>query len=45
MFRIVIYSLVYIIVFIYECFNNCSYCNFCLDFGKSFWLSLLEVEK
>ena len=45
MSRIVTYSPAYTIVPTYECFNNCSYCNFRSDPGKSSWLSLSEAEK
>ena len=40
MSRIVTYSPAHTIVPTYECFNQCSYCNFRTDPGKSDWLSL-----
>ncbi|MBD0301919.1 MAG: 7,8-didemethyl-8-hydroxy-5-deazariboflavin synthase subunit CofG [Tolypothrix sp. T3-bin4] len=38
--RTVTYSPAYTLVPTYECFNRCTYCNFRVDPGKSFWLSL-----
>ncbi len=38
--KIVTYSPAHTIVPTYECFNQCSYCNFRTDPGKSDWLSL-----
>ncbi len=38
--KIVTYSPAHTIVPTYECFNQCSYCNFRTDPGKSPWLSL-----
>ena len=43
--RSVTYSPAYTLVPTYECFNNCSYCNFRADPGTSPWLSLAEAEQ
>jgi FO synthase subunit 1 len=39
------YSPAYTLVPTYECFNQCSYCNFRTDPGDSPWLSLEAAEK
>ncbi|MEB3177751.1 MAG: 7,8-didemethyl-8-hydroxy-5-deazariboflavin synthase subunit CofG [Nostocaceae cyanobacterium] len=43
--KIITYSPAYTIVPTYECFNNCSYCNFRTDIGKSPWLTISAAEK
>ncbi len=37
---VVTYSPAYTLVPTYECFNNCAYCNFRVDPGKSPWMTL-----
>lgn len=39
------YSPAYTIVPTYECFNNCTYCNFRIDPGKDNWLTLENAKK
>ena len=43
--KIVTYSPAHTIVPTYECFNQCSYCNFRIDPGKSPWLSLDRAKE
>jgi 7,8-didemethyl-8-hydroxy-5-deazariboflavin synthase len=43
--RIVTYSPAYTLVPTYECFNNCSYCNFRTAPGQSPWLGLAEARQ
>jgi FO synthase subunit 1 len=43
--NIVTYSPAYTIVPTYECFNRCSYCNFCTEPGKSPWLTLGKAQE
>ena len=43
--RIITYSPAYTIVPTYECFNQCSYCNFRIDVGKGTNLSLQKTVK
>ncbi|MGV2829849.1 7,8-didemethyl-8-hydroxy-5-deazariboflavin synthase subunit CofG [Myxosarcina sp. GI1(2024)] len=40
MTQLVTYSPAYTLVPTYECFNRCSYCNFRVDIGKDFWLTV-----
>lgn len=42
--KIVTYSPAYTLVPTYECFNQCTYCNFRLSPGESPWLSLEDAE-
>ncbi|WP_448574151.1 7,8-didemethyl-8-hydroxy-5-deazariboflavin synthase subunit CofG [Trichothermofontia sp.] len=42
--RTVTYSPAYTIVPTYECFNQCSYCNFRTDPGQDEWLSLAAAS-
>jgi len=38
--RIVTYSPAFTLVPTYECFNRCSYCNFCTNPEEDVWLTL-----
>lgn len=40
---VVTYSSAYTLVPTYECFNNCAYCNFRVDPGKSPWMTLIAA--
>lgn len=41
---VVTYSSAYTLVPTYECFNNCAYCNFRVDPGKSSWMTLTAAR-
>ena len=43
MTSVITYSPAFTIVPTYECFNRCSYCNFRVDLGKGYSLSLEDV--
>lgn len=43
--QIITYSPAYTIVPTYDCFNQCSYCNFRTNIGESPWLTLAEAEQ
>lgn len=45
MSRIVTYSPAYTLVPTYECFNNCTYCNFRAAPGQTPWLTLTEAQQ
>lgn len=42
---IITYSPAYTIVPTYDCFNQCSYCNFRTNLGESPWLTLDQAEQ
>lgn len=43
--RIITYSPSYTLVPTYECFNNCTYCNFRKNPGESQWLTLEKAKE
>lgn len=45
MYRTVTYSPAYTLVPTYECFNQCSYCNFRITPGQDRWLSLARAKE